>query len=827
MRAGLKPVILFAKPGWILRGGGRVANLDIDFVNNRAWNNGPAFIASLLTCTRASSGNYTNADGTLQSFGSNVLRCGTNGLLVEEARTNLCLQSQTFDNASWTKQATTVSSNAATAPDGTATADKIVEDAAAGSAHGVYQGITVVDATVYTMSVYAKAGERTWLRLLEDFGSTASAYFNLGSGVVGTVGGSGTPSATITALASGWYRCTLTFTSLGTSAGLQARTTTGDATATHDGDGASGLYLWGAQLEAAFATSYIPTTTSSVARAADAVAVSDVSWLTTAAQSYYVQARSPAVSYETLFDVNDGTDGNDRVVLFNVNNVGRINSASASSGDGDASTGNTITANTLAKLAAAFALNDLAVTLNAGTVATDSSAALPVSLTAARLGATRGGSNFINGYMTRFACWNSRLSNSALQALTTPPEWVLEADDEFARLDIDFVEDVAWNNAAVSISSLLTCTRASSGYYTHADGTLESFGSNVLRYGTNGLLVEEARTNLFTRSQEFDNGAWNKSAATVSANATTAPDGTTTADKLVESATSAEHYAFQSYVAGGAGTWTWSVYVKAGERTKFSYEVTDNVVASFGGRFDISTGAVEATPGATSGNWSGIAQSITALANGWYRIAITAALSTAADMTITLYHYNGGRNYAGDGASGFYMWGGQLEAGAFATSYIPSEGTSVARATDVITFADLTWFDGASESLYAEWIAKNVANATVWALDATNDVTLNEQSGMSPKILDAGATFAITVGNTAAAAVTVKAAARMATNDIALCMNGGTVGTDTSATQPGTLSAARLGIDLSSANALNGYIRRVAAWKSTLLSNGALQSVST
>jgi hypothetical protein len=154
-------------------------------------------------------------------------------------------------------------------------------------------------------------------------------------------------------------------------------------------------------------------------------------------------------------------------------------------------------------------------------------------------------------------------------------------------------------------------------------------------------------------------------------------------------------------------------------------------------------------------------------------------------------------------------------------------GTSVARAADVITFADLTWFDGASESLYAEWIAKNVANATVWALDATNDVTLNEQSGMSPKILDAGATFAITVGNTAAAAVTVKAAARMATNDIALCMNGGTVGTDTSATQPGTLSAARLGIDLSSANALNGYIRRVAAWKSTLLSNGALQSVST
>ena len=98
---------------------------------------------------------------------------------------------------------------------------------------------------------------------------------------------------------------------------------------------------------------------------------------------------------------------------------------------------------------------------------------------------------------------------------------------------------------------------------------------------------------------------------------------------------------------------------------------------------------------------------------------------------------------------------------------------------------------------------------------------------MSPRIGDAGATFAITVGNTASAGATVKAAARMATNDIALCMNGGTVGTDTSATQPGTLTASRLGVDLSGANALNSYIRRVAAFKSTLVSNANLQALTT
>jgi hypothetical protein len=279
MRAGLKPVILFAKPGWILRGGGRVANLDIDFVKNRAWNNGPAFISSLLTCTRSSSGDYyTKADGTLTTFAANTLRYGTNGLLVEEARTNLAIRSQEFDNASWSKSQATVSANAANAPDGTATADKLVEDGTT-NAHTLQSAaITVSNATVYTASLYVKAAGRTFVQF-QWFDGTTNVYpiFNLTTGTKDTDNGVGS-GWTMTALANDWWRITITFTTGNTSGSIYVYPAVTGANF-YPGDGTSGVYLWGAQLEAgSFPTSYIPTTTTSMARAADVVSLSTTSF---------------------------------------------------------------------------------------------------------------------------------------------------------------------------------------------------------------------------------------------------------------------------------------------------------------------------------------------------------------------------------------------------------------------------------------------------------------------------------------------------------------------------------------------------------------------
>src|SRR5262249_17493658 len=182
-------------------------------------------------------------------------------------------------------------------------------------------------------------------------------------------------------------------------------------------------------------------------------------------------------------------------------------------------------------------------------------------------------------------------------------------------------------------------------------------------------------------------------------------------------------------------------------------------------------------------------------------------------MTVFLATADNTTSYSGDNTSGVYLWGAQVELSSTAypvSSYIPTTSASVTRSLDVTTFSDSSWFDGTSMTVYAEWIARNVSGAVVWVFDSTNDVTLSEATGMSAKLADAGATVAITVGNTATAGTVVKAAGRSKTNDYALAMNGGTVGTDTTATQAGTFAASRLGVDLAGANPINGYIRRVA-----------------
>lgn len=425
--------------------------------------------------------------------------------------------------------------------------------------------------------------------------------------------------------------------------------------------------------------------------------------------------------------------------------------------------------------------------------------------------------------LRRYYYYDSRPVGAAFLGASGVPAWVLSSGGVPATLDIDFINDRAWNNSAlVSIASLLSCSRASTGYYLKADGTLTSFSSNVLRYGTNGLLVEEARTNVLVRSQEFADAAWGSSRLVITSDVTTAPDGTATADLLTEDNNTGIHFLF---IAGAltlsVAAYTFTVYAKPNGRTWLAINP-----GSAGGTqltwFNL------AGAGAVGTNAAGNTSSIEALANGWYRCCVTRTMSASNNFPdIRLADADNSASYAGNNTSGIYLWGRQLELGAFATSYIPTTSSSATRAADAVTFSDLTWFDGAAESLYAEWLAKNTNNAKVWALDATNDVLLDEQTGMSARIADAGASFAVTVGNTASAGATVKGAARMAANDIALCMNGGTVGTDTSATAPGTLSASRLGIDLSSGNALNSYIRRAAAFKSSLLNNAALQALTT
>lgn len=227
------------------------------------------------TFTRATAQTTTGPDGEILLVGSgdpcsacDPVTLEYRGYIARGARTNLCLQSENLATT-WANVRSTESVNATVSPDGASTADKIVSDATAASSHYVTQAITFTN-VVHTFSVFCKAAEKTWAFLnLNDGTTNHTGYFDLVNGVVGS--GSNT-TRSIQAFPNGWYRCSITTTAATAAAAgsMEIHIAEANNDASFDGNSVDGIFAWGAQLEAAtFASSYIPTTTGSVAVNAD------------------------------------------------------------------------------------------------------------------------------------------------------------------------------------------------------------------------------------------------------------------------------------------------------------------------------------------------------------------------------------------------------------------------------------------------------------------------------------------------------------------------------------------------------------------------------
>lgn len=184
--------------------------------------------------------------------GANVARVEPEGLRVHPARTNLCLRNEQMGLAfqpPWGVLRATITDDDVAAPDGVVDADKLVEDNTPASTHLCYQGIVVANFTQYCWSVFARADERSVVELTTTLPSGAYAgVYDLTAGTASLTSGD---VAGIENWGGGWYRCYLVFTTGIADAGNRTfywRLRVGGV-AVYNGDGVSGLHLWGSQIE--------------------------------------------------------------------------------------------------------------------------------------------------------------------------------------------------------------------------------------------------------------------------------------------------------------------------------------------------------------------------------------------------------------------------------------------------------------------------------------------------------------------------------------------------------------------------------------------------
>ncbi len=399
-------------------------SLSMDFIydadgrytlNGTAYNDLTSFLsASGGTFSRATVGTYFDSSGVLQTAPSGTPRFdhdpvthAPKGILIEESRINLQTSSQ--DIGSWSYVGA-FNSGTILAPDGTNTAISVTNTPNVNS-YAYAPVAAIAYSTTYTRSVFAKSisGNGTLVFDNNIGGASAGAYFNLNTGIVTSASAGST--ASITSIGNGWYRCSHTFTML-SSGGLSSRVYYIGAWGSTPT--LTTIALWGAQLEqGSFPTSYIPTTTAAVTRAADNLNIPTASWYNQNAGSFFndISWQSSTGSlYPTFFRV-DGAGGNKWHAYYNQSG-GNIAVDGFTNGVSQGAWGVASSTSGTAKISAAQELNNANAAFN-GTIKTLDTIWSPPNVSQLNLY----GSN-ANKWFGKIKYYPIRTSDAQLQLLT-------------------------------------------------------------------------------------------------------------------------------------------------------------------------------------------------------------------------------------------------------------------------------------------------------------------------------------------------------------------------------------------------------------------------
>lgn len=307
------------------------------------------------------------------------------------------------------------------------------------------------------------------------------------------------------------------------------------------------------------------------------------------------------------------------------------------------------------------------------------------------------------------------------------------------------------------------------------------------------LLLEPQRQNVLNFSESFDNAYWPKSDVSVTANAGVSPDGYTNADKLIASATNANHLLNKagalSVTSGQA--YTFSLFAKAAEYNFVRVQIQASTFNQSWANFNLSNGTV----GLTSG---GIATKIEDYGNGWYRCSVTSTATSTGGSGVQPFVLDSDRgtdspSYLGNGTSGILIYGAQFEAGAYATSYIPTLGAAVTRGADAASKTGISSLIGQTEgTLFADFIMPPSGtlfthyriSGTGGLFNNSQNITITATNQIRGWSFTGSSEQAQINSGIYAEGTRVKVAYAYKANDFVLYVNGVQIGTDTSGTVP-------------------------------------------
>jgi hypothetical protein len=268
---------------------------------------------------------------------------------------------------------------------------------------------------------------------------------------------------------------------------------------------------------------------------------------------------------------------------------------------------------------------------------------------------------------------SSDVNGSSQARLFGPPRWLCSFQ---CPPGVDADDAGLWESTLLQLRGRVNHLAAWDRNRPAPRGTLRgspTLNATVAAGATSMVLTGGVGTNLLTYSKSFDNAAWVKQQATVTANATTAPDGTTTADKLIATAVTNVHQMYPNSASVSSGSvYTYSIYAKAAELNRCELQFNSGA-GSFGtsvaAAFRLDTGVVASVS-------SGSSAAIEAVGGDWYRCSLTTPAASVTGSIVALVQLaNTAESFLGDGTSGMFFWGAQLEASAAASAYEPAGGS--------------------------------------------------------------------------------------------------------------------------------------------------------